>query len=178
MKMKILFEGYLRLLDVTDKEGEISYNVNLYSEVIALADTLKDRAFRDLDFTELEHQYNRTQIKRSWNDATTGITYTNPSTSGFRDAYSTVKYPFVDWNHQIIVADNPGGVSGPTDGNPQYTALEQIFRPFINIKYLIDRIFEASEFTFTSAFFNTTDFKKLKYLLYSLIGVLIIIPLL
>ena len=157
----ILFEGYLRMLDVTDKEGEISYNVNLYSEVVALADTLKDRAFRDLDFTELEHDYNRTQIQNSWNDATTGITYTNPSTSGFRDAYSTVKYPFVDWNHQIIVADNPGGVSGPTDGNPQYSALEQIFRPFINIKYLIDRIFEASEFTFTSAFFDTTDFGKL-----------------
>ena len=48
----ILFEGFLRLLDVTDKEGEISYNVNLYSEVVALADTLKDRAFRDLDFKE------------------------------------------------------------------------------------------------------------------------------
>ena len=157
----ILFEGYLRMLDVTDKEGEISYNVNLYSEVIALADTLKDRAFRDLDFTELEHDYNRTQIQNSWNDATTGITYTNPSTSGFRDAYSTVKYPFVDWDHQIIVADNPGGITGATDGNPEYTDLEQIFRPFISIKYLIDRIFEASDFTFTSAFFNTTDFGKL-----------------
>ena len=157
----ILFEGYLRMLDITDKEGEISYNVNLYSEVIALADTLKDRAFRDLDFTELTHDYNKTQIKYSWNDAGTGITYTNPSTSGFRDAYSTVKYPFVDWDHQIIVANNPGGITGPTDGNPEYTALEQTFRPFINIKYLIDRIFEASEFTYESDFFNTTDFEKL-----------------
>ena len=154
----ILFEGYLRLLDVTDKEGEISYNVNLYSEVIALADTLKDRAFRDLDFTELEHDYNKTQIKRSWNDTGTGITYTNPSTSGFRDANDTVKYPFVDWTHQIIVAVSGGT---PTAGNPQYTSLEQIFRPFISIKYLIDRIFEASEFTYESAFFDTTDFGKL-----------------
>ena len=154
----ILFEGFLRMLDVTDKEGEISYNVNLYSEVIALADTLKDRAFRDLDFTELTHDYNKTQIKYSWNDGGTGITYTNPSTSGFRDAFSTVKYPFVDWDHQIILAASGGT---PTAGNPQYTALEQIFRPFISIKYLIDRIFEASEFTYESAFFNTTDFEKL-----------------
>ena len=154
----ILFEGYLRLLDVTDKEGEISYNVNLYSEVIALADTLKDRAFRDLDFTELEHAYNRTQITNSWNDGGTGITYTNPSTSGFRDAYSTVKYPFVDWNHQIIVAATGGT---PTAGNPELPTLETAFRPFISIKYLIDRIFEASEFTYESAFFNTTDFEKL-----------------
>ena len=155
----ILFEGYLRLLDVTDKEGEISYNVNLYSEVIAFADVLKDRAFRDLDFKELAHEYNRTQIVYSWNDAGTGITYTNSSTSGFRDAYSTVKYPFVDWNHQILI----GGASGTsaTSGNPEYTSLEQIFRPFINIKYLIDRIFEDTEFTYESDFFNEADFKKL-----------------
>ena len=157
----ILFEGYLRLLDVTDKEGEISYNVNLYSEVIALADTLKDRAFRDLDFTELEHDYNRTQITVSWNDApSSGITYTNPSTSGFRDANSTVKYPFVDWTHQIPIAI--GSLSGgATAGNPELPNLETAFRPFISIKYLIDRIFEASEFTYESTFFNTTDFEKL-----------------
>ena len=41
----ILFEGYLRLLDIQDKEGEISYNINLYSEVIALADVLKELTF-------------------------------------------------------------------------------------------------------------------------------------
>ena len=156
----ILFEGYLRMLDVTDKKGEISYNVNLYSEVVALADVLGDRAFRDLDFTELEHEYNKTQIKYSWNDSGTGITYTNPSTSGFRDAYSTVKYPFVDWNHQILIGPGTSG-TGANPDNPRYTALEQIFRPFISIKYLIDRIFEASEFTYESAFFNTTDFEKL-----------------
>ena len=157
----ILFEGYLRMLDIIDKEGEISYNVNLYSEVIALADTLKDRAFRDLDFTELEHAYNRTQITNSWNDGGTGITYTNPSTSGFRDAYSTVKYPFVDWNHQILVGGSSGSGNSATVGNPELPTLETAFRPFINIKYLIDRIFEASEFTYESSFFTEADFQKL-----------------
>lgn len=150
----ILFQGYLRLIEVIEKEGEISYNVNLYSEVVALADVLTDRTFDDLSFLELEHDYNRIQIGYSWNDDTTGITYTNPSTSGFRNAYSTVKYPFVDWNHQYA--------TGST-GNPQLTNLESSFRPFINIKYLIDRIFSApnTPFTYTSDFFNTTDFKKL-----------------
>ena len=157
----ILFEGYLRLLDVTDKEGEISYNVNLYSEVVALADVLKDRAFRDLDFTELEHEYNRTQITVSWNDTGSGITYLNPSTSGFRDANSTVKYPFVDWNHQFIVGGSSNSGNSATVGNPELTQLEQAFRPFINIKYLIDRIFEPTPFTYESALFDTTEFKKL-----------------
>ena len=39
----LLFEGYLRMIDISDKSGEISYNVNLYSEVVALADVLGDK---------------------------------------------------------------------------------------------------------------------------------------
>jgi hypothetical protein len=159
----ILFEGYLRMIDIQDKQGEISYNVNLYSEVIALADVLGDLKFSELDFRELEHDYNKDQIKYSWNDSGTGITYLNSSTSGFRDANSTLKYPFVNWNNEWIIANNPGGTTGPTDGFPQLLSLEQAFRPFINIKYLIDRIFNQPDFQFTyeSTFFDTTDFKKL-----------------
>jgi hypothetical protein len=155
----VLFEGYLRVLDIQDKEGEISYNVNLYSEVISFADTLKDKTFSQLDFTELEHDYNKTNIKLSWNDSPDPpIAYTNSSTSGFRDGNTTVKYPFVDWTHQILIAA-PGGT--PTAGNPQLVNLEQAFRPFIQITYLIQRIFQDTEFTFESAFFGSTDFKSL-----------------
>ena len=62
----LLFEGYLRLIDIQDKQGEISYNVNLYSEVIALADVLGERTFADLNFSELAHSYNYSEIKNSW----------------------------------------------------------------------------------------------------------------
>ena len=145
----LLFKGYLRLLDVTDKLGEISYNVNLYSEVVAFADTLKDRAFRDLDFTELEHDYNYTEIRNSWQGL---LNYTNAGTSGFRSG-STVRYPFVDWNHQFTFT---------TGGMPKLPNLESAFRPFINIRYLIDRIFEESDFTYESTFIsNDDDFNKL-----------------
>ena len=145
----LLFEGYLRMIDISDKEGEISYNVNLYSEVIAFADVLGERTFSDLDFTELTHDYNLTNIQATW--GVTGVTYLNSNTSGFRTAAS-VKYPFVDWSHQFTV----GG-----SGNPVLPNLESAFRPFINIKYLIDRIFAATDFTYESAFFNTADFEKL-----------------
>jgi hypothetical protein len=146
----LLFEGFLRMIDISEKDGEVSYNVNLYSEATALADTLQDRIFADLDFTELEHPYNITQIQNSYDG--TGITYTNPSTSGFRDNDDTVKYPFVDWNHQYTI---------DTAGNPVLPNLESAFRPFIQAKYLISRIFNATPFTFTSAFFDTATFEKL-----------------
>ena len=145
----LLFEGYLRLIDIQDKQAEISYNVNLYSEVVALSDVLAERTLSDLSFTELEHSYNLTNIQATW--GVTGVTYSNPSTSGFRAA-DTVKYPFVDWNHQFSLG---------TNGNPVLPNLESAFRPFLNIKYLIDRIFVATDFTYESAFFDTADFGKL-----------------
>ena len=157
----ILFDGYLRLIDVQDQEGEISYNVNLYSVVVALADVLKDRTFADLDFTELAHDYEKNNIKDSWNDSpSAGITYTNASTSGYRDANNTLKYPFVDWSHQILLSNNVGP-TGPTLDFPELTNFQQAFRPFINIKYLINRIFEETPFSWTSIFFDTADFNKL-----------------
>ena len=156
----ILFEGYLRMIDVKDKEGEISYNVNLYSEVVALADVLKDATFSELDFTELTHDYNKTEIKRSWNDTGASITYLNPATSGFRETYDTLRYPFIDWTHQFLVGGTGSGTNA-TPGNPELTSLEQGFRPCIQLKYLINRIFAASGFNYTSDFFDSADFEKL-----------------
>jgi hypothetical protein len=149
----ILFEGYLRLIDIKDKKGEISYNVNLYSEVIALADILKDQTFQDLDFSELQHDYNIGNILYSWNNTGTSIAYTYPNTSGFRDAYTTLRYPFIDWNHQFS--------ADPTTGFPNLPNLETAFRPCIQLKYLINKIFAAANFTWTSDFFDTADFEEL-----------------
>ena len=158
----ILFEGYLRLIDIQEKQGEISYNVNLYSEVVALADMLGEATLADLGFEELEHDYVKSNIKNSWNTSGTGIAYTNSNASGFRDDYSTVKYPFCDWNHQMLVANGSTG-SGATLGDPELTLLEQGFRPFIQARYLINRIFyqTGSPFSYTSAFFDTDEFKEL-----------------
>ena len=158
----ILFEGYLRLINVKDKNGEISYNVNLYSEVIALADVLKDSTFSDLDFSELTHDYNKTNIKNSWNESPdASITYLNPSTSGFRETYDTLRYPFIDWTGNIGITTNTSTSSGPTPNNPELTSLQQAFRPCIQLKYLINRIFAASGFNYTSEFFDSADFEKL-----------------
>ena len=155
----ILFEGYLRLIDITtDAQKEISYNVNLYSEVIALADMLKNKTFNNMSFEELQHTYNITQIQYSWNDSGTGITYSNSNVSGFRDEFSTLKYPFVDWKHQTLISN---GTNGTID-NPEIANLNDNFRPFINCKYLIDRIFQDTElFSYTSTFFDDADFQKL-----------------
>ena len=151
----ILFQGYLRLIDIQEKKGETSYNVNLYSEAIALADLLEDRTFNEIDFSELAHAYTYTEIRNSWEGI---LALTNPlptgTFAGTAGASTTdvLRYPFVDWSHSYTVG---------TNGGPALPNLEAAFRPFISIKYLIQRIFEPTPFSFTSNFFDTADFEKL-----------------
>ena len=105
-----IFKGYLRIIDIVNQEGEISYNVNLYSEGIALADTLKEKTFNDLatTFSELDHNYNKANIKASWDS--TGVSLLSPlgfnSFAGNQGDTNTqvLKYPFVETNYAIAVS--------------------------------------------------------------------------
>ena len=153
-----IFDGYLRLIDITEKEEEVSYNVNLYSDTITLADTLKDKKFKDIDFTELNHTYDKANIKLSHYDNNGVVLTTALPTSSFayKAALGTtktdvIKYPFVKWN----------GSSYLNAGNVVLQKLEDAFRPFINCKYLVDRIITEAGFTYNSDFLESTDFTKL-----------------
>lgn len=160
----ILFDGALRLIDIQDREGEISYNVNLYAQTIALADTLKNKTFDNINFNELQHSYNKTIIKGSWyvdgltliNNLPTG---TYAGVAGTKET-DVLKYPFVDWTHQMLYANGATGTNA-TLGTPELTSFEQAFRPFIKIKYLIDRIFSDAGYTYSSGLFESLEFGKL-----------------
>ena len=151
----ILFEGYLRVIDIQDKEGEISYNVNLYSEVIALADLLGDKTFSEIDFNELTHGYNYTSIRISWQGI---LNLDNPlpagSYAGTGSTTNVLRYPFINWNNKYTVG---------TNDKPVLPNLESSFRPFITLRYLIDRIFAGTnQFTYTSSFIESNaDFQRL-----------------
>ena len=160
----ILFDGALRLIDIQDREGEISYNVNLYAQTIALADTLKNKTFDNINFNELQHTYDKTIIKGSW--YANGLTLINnlpvgtyAGVAGTKET-DVLKYPFVDWTHQMLYANGATGTNA-TLGTPELTSFEQAFRPFIKIKYLIDRIFSDAGYTYSSGLFESSEFGKL-----------------
>ena len=151
----LIFEGYLRMLDISEKDGEISYNVNLYAEVTALAATLDERTFSDLDFSELEHDYNISNITSSWDGllpvaALPISSFANNTGVAGATTTNVLTYPNVDWNHQVSI---------DTSGNPVLSNLECAFRPFIKLKYCIDMIFGApsTPFSYTSSFFNSSE---------------------
>jgi hypothetical protein len=161
----IVFEGFLRLIDIIDKDGEISYNVNLYSETVAFMDVLKDKTFYDLNLCELDHDYDLPSIQAS---QTGVLPLTNPlqadSFAGATGATTTdvLKYPLVDWAGSMRREATTKEINlGATAGNPSMTRLEDGFRPFIKLKYLVDNIFADAGFTYDSVFFGSTYFNKL-----------------
>ena len=154
-----LFEGFLQLIDIIDKKGEISYNVNLFSEAVTLKDVLENKSFADIDFTELQHDYTITNVQNSWDDSTgldldqnlTTISAAYEAALGLGNT-NVLKYPFVNWRGDWSI--DPSGNIGLID-------LEQVFRPFIQIRYLVKRIIHEAGFEFVSDFFETANFKKL-----------------
>lgn len=149
-----IFEGFLKLIDINNKEGEISYNVNLYSDPIVLAETLKDKKLKEINMVELEHDYYAGNIKNSW----TGVLdLKNPLGAGsfagnVNDTTTDVlKYPFVNWI----------GTHNANSTHISLEYLEDVFRPFIKCKYIFDRIMSEAEFTYDSDFLNSTKFTKL-----------------
>ena len=160
-----IFKGYLRLIDILEKNKEISYSVNLFSTSITLIDELKSKNISDLTvLNELDHLYNKSNIKGSWD--TTGILLSTPlGINSFAGAYNdthtqVLKYPFVDWTGNIDIT-SPSTTVGANIDCPELKTLEDAFRPFINCKYLVDNIFASSGFTYTSVFLNTKKFTKL-----------------
>jgi hypothetical protein len=162
----IIFQGFMRLLDVTEKDNELSYNVNLYSESVALATLMKAEKMSEINLEELTHLYNKSRIINSWEGK---LTLSNPLTDPNEFAgpvgqtYTGVlKYPNCNWNGQILEVANAWMVgNNATVGNPGIENLQTMFRPWIKIKYLIDKIFARHGFTFTSNFFDSAYFGRL-----------------
>ena len=149
-----IFDGFLQLNDVVEKDEEIMYNVNLYSNTLSLKDKLANNTIADLDFNELDHLYNKDTIEASWTGSLPlSSALLSGSFAGNQGATTTdvLKYPFCDWTGSLFANNN----------NVELQNLEQAFRPWLKVRYIVDKIFALTDFTFSSNFFDDADFKKL-----------------
>tara|TARA_R110000787_G_scaffold1612_2_gene6918 strand:+ start:1566 stop:4820 length:3255 start_codon:yes stop_codon:yes gene_type:complete len=149
-----IFSGELTLSSVSKNNEGISYDVHLTSRVSGLAKVLKGRKISDIDFNELDHFYTKTNIVNSWTTGVNLINDLNTNSKAYKGSLTStdvLKYPAVNWTGDI---DNSGS-------NLALTDLEELFRPFINIKYIFERIMDNAGFTFDSDFMRSTVFTKL-----------------
>ncbi|QDP64632.1 MAG: hypothetical protein GOVbin2006_43 [Prokaryotic dsDNA virus sp.] len=166
----VIFSGYMRLIDITYKDNEYSYNVNLYSDSVALASLMKAETMAHIDLDELSHVYNKGNIFNSWNGQLPLINPigANSFAGNLGDTTTNVlKYPNCNWNGQIgefLTNVDPIYISSGNTANlnqPYIARLQTMFRPFIKVKYLVQKIFQRHGFTFTSNFFDSAYFERL-----------------
>ncbi len=128
-----IFDGVLRMIRINNKQGEITYEVNVFGKLRDILHVLGDKSLADLDFTDYDHVWDQPTIASSWNR------------SLWVDGANNYVYPMVDYG------DTLDGVTYPLIG----------FKPAVFLREIIKRLFAQSNFEIVSPFLDTNYFKKL-----------------
>lgn len=137
----LVLEGFLRLLNVVDKDTEVTYNVVLFNDVANIIETLADATINDLDFTDIDHELTPTNIIQSW----FGLTVL--SAGGTTDK---VFYPLINDGQIYVDAENL-----------YMRSYQENYILNISLKYVVDKIFDYAGFSYDSGFFETDYFKDI-----------------
>ena len=135
-----IMKGTLRLLEIIHTEGNIEYEVAIFGELSGFIGALGNLKLEELDFSGYNHTYNVSNITASWESS--GSRGTNNTTSYGSGYY----YPLIDYG-----ADSTNKIDFKLNA----------FRPSFFVKEYIDKMFELSNYTYDSAFFNSAFFKTL-----------------
>jgi len=135
---------------VVEKSGSIIFEGFLRLNAVIINDNLTD-----LKLNDLNHENNYDNITTSWEySGTTGGLFNGQ-----------VLYPLINY-----------GLSYDTNGNPQFeiattgsnaftgasnSVPEEYFKPAIQLKSVVDRIFSSTTYTYDSTFFNSDYFKSI-----------------
>lgn len=145
-----VYNGNLFLDEVvSDGAKDNVYKVTVVNETIDFQTEIQDQYIRDLDFSDLNHDYTMANITASF------------ETSSFLDG--DVFYPLIDYgtdgtNNELPIFE-AGGEAGKFDN--QNSPIEQVqFKPAIRTKRIIDKIFESVGYEYSSSFLNSDDFLK------------------
>jgi hypothetical protein len=134
-------KGDLQLLNIIHKPGgSVEYQCNIIGREGSFFVTLGDSLLTDLDFSDLDHPFNQTNIVDSWD--TSYIKLGVPVAFAYGEGYV---YPFINY--------------GYTSSNSTFDVNH--FKPAIPVREYFTRIFDAAGYTWTSSFLDGAFFKRL-----------------
>ena len=128
-----IFDGVLRMSKIVNREGDITYEVNMFGRLRDILDALGDKTLADLNFDAYDHTYNQANIEASW-----------ARTQWVSGAQNYV-YPLVDYGYSA------NGINYPLKN----------FKPAVFITEILKGIFSEAGFTITAPIFESFFFKKL-----------------
>jgi len=128
-----IFDGVLRMSKISNKSGDIVYEVNMFGRLRDILDALGDLTLADLDFDNYDHTYNQANIEASW-----------ARTEWVSGAQNYV-YPLVDYGYSA--------------NNINYPLKN--FKPAVFITEILERIFSEAGFVINATIFESFFFRKL-----------------
>ena len=135
-----VFEGNLQLKNIKLNDNlETQYECVIYADNDTFFSRLGEKYIEDLDFTELNHTWDRDNIYNSW-------------FSDWRNGYF---YPLIDYGQGWIYED----ISSGTNYDKQLNIQE--FLPATYVKTIWNKIFLEAGYEWESTFLNTPEFENL-----------------
>jgi hypothetical protein len=136
-----VFNGIAQLLAIKDDGTFKTYELGLYGENVNLFKQLGDSELTDLDFSELDHEWDGSNVVDAWFNSVGSTT---------NDYY----YPAIDYGQPIFTRTQAS--------IPYIDAFNtEDFYPAIAVKKYLDKIISGAGFTYVSDFFNSQWFKQL-----------------
>jgi len=152
-----IFQGILRLNAVNQNATSRTYEIFILGEVSDFTSQIKDFDLQQLDWVDFNHTLDYDVVVSSWEAKAS-------NTDGFLNG--DIIYPLV--NYGLFYSgtsttpswsyDFNSGSSFSLSGNPVSPAG---LKPAIRIKKVLDKIFEQTDYTYVSDFFDTNYFKSI-----------------
>jgi len=150
----IIFDGFLRLNAVIINDEFIDYEVYILTAISDFSSEIQGLTLKDLSYQDINHEMTYSAITTSWE-------YTG-GTSGLFNGQ--IIYPMINYG-LLYQGSTPSFDFTMTGSNSitqsAYAIPEFYFKPSIQLKSLVDRIFSATSYNYQSNFFNSDYFKSI-----------------
>jgi len=140
--------GYIQLVSIKNVDGAIEYECVIIGKFANLFQDLGELNLAQLDLSEFDHVWNKTNVQNSWATSIikNGTTYVNFNASGQPNGAGYV-YPLIDRGNSNTSAENDYNFG--------------TMYPAVYAKQVVDSIFAGAGYRYESNFFNSQRFKNL-----------------
>lgn len=138
--------GIIRLDNVIKVGNFYNYELTFYGELVGLYADVGETYLSDLDFSDINHYATAAKVVASWD---------YPNTIG-GISYSAFTYPYICYGNSPL-----DGIRGSAWHENGCGLLVSDLFPAISKRYLLNKIFETYNYTYSSSVIDGSDFKKL-----------------
>ena len=151
-----IFNGFLRLSAVIENPTYTDYEVFIMGSVGDFASEIRDLTLQDLRWDDLQHELSYSAITQSWSADTGDIN----GLFGGKIIYPMINYglPYQANGDPVFTYTFGETFSFDQNTNP---VPENVWKPAVRVKEIVNRIFERTNYTVVSEFFESDNFRAI-----------------